>query len=189
MDVHACGQGITFHDGTPLDADAVIYNLQATGTGLLVVGLRSPTSPRSQRRRPAVMELKIEKVDDMTFTIFTGKGGDPDQPVPWPGTSRRRPRRPVGPDRLADVARGGRRPTTRWRPSRSAPARSSFESYAPRDRLVVTRNPDYWLTDAAGNQLPYLDRIEFRVIEDGETMGEALQSGDIDIILDVLGTA
>ena len=30
------------------------------------------------------MDLKIEKVDDMTFTIFTGKGGDPNQPVRGP---------------------------------------------------------------------------------------------------------
>ena len=29
------------------------------------------------------MDLKIEKVDDLTFTIFTGKNGDPNQPVPW----------------------------------------------------------------------------------------------------------
>ena len=56
-----------------------------------------------------------------------------------------------------------------------------FESYAPRDRLIVTRNPDYWMTDAQGNQLPYLDSIEFRVIEDSETAASALESGDIDI--------
>jgi ABC-type transport system substrate-binding protein len=55
------------------------------------------------------------------------------------------------------------------------------ESYAPRELLVATRNPNYWRTDAAGNQLPYLDGVEFRVIEDSETAGEALQSGDIDI--------
>jgi peptide/nickel transport system substrate-binding protein len=43
------------------------------------------------------------------------------------------------------------------------------------------KNPDYWQTDANGVQLPYLDSIEFRVIEDSETAAEALQSGDIDI--------
>jgi len=55
------------------------------------------------------------------------------------------------------------------------------ESYAPRDKLVVKRNPDYWQSDADGNQLPYLDGIEFRVIEDSETAADALRSGDIDI--------
>ncbi|MCU1360556.1 MAG: putative transporter substrate-binding protein, partial [Ilumatobacteraceae bacterium] len=35
--------------------------------------------------------------------------------------------------------------------------------------------------DADGNQLPYLDGMEFRVIEDSETAAQALESGDIDI--------
>ena len=40
------------------------------------------------------------------------------------------------------------------------------QSYAPRDALVVTRNPNYWQKDKDGVQLPYLDKITFRVIED-----------------------
>jgi ABC-type transport system substrate-binding protein len=55
------------------------------------------------------------------------------------------------------------------------------DSYAPQDKLVVKRNPSYWQKDAAGNQLPYLDSIEFRVIQDSETAAEALRNGDIDI--------
>jgi peptide/nickel transport system substrate-binding protein len=55
------------------------------------------------------------------------------------------------------------------------------QSYAPRDALVVTRNPNYWQKDADGVQLPYLDKITFRVIEDAKTSEEALKSGDIDI--------
>ena len=56
------------------------------------------------------------------------------------------------------------------------------DSYSPRESLEVSRNPDYWMTDADGNQLPYLDSITFRVIEDSETAAEALQSGDIDMM-------
>jgi ABC-type transport system substrate-binding protein len=55
------------------------------------------------------------------------------------------------------------------------------DSYAPQDKLVVKRNPSYWQKDAAGNQLPFLDSIEFRVIQDSETAAEALRNGDIDI--------
>ena len=43
------------------------------------------------------------------------------------------------------------------------------------------RNEDYWLSDADGNQYPYLDEIEFKVIEDDLTRTRALQSGEIDI--------
>ena len=55
------------------------------------------------------------------------------------------------------------------------------QSYAPRDSLVVTKNPNYWQKDANGVQLPYLDKITFKVIEDSTTTGQALRSGDIDI--------
>ena len=55
------------------------------------------------------------------------------------------------------------------------------ESYATRDKLVVKRNPNYWQKDADGNQLPYLDGIEFRVIEDSQTAADALRNGDLDI--------
>ena len=46
---------------------------------------------------------------------------------------------------------------------------------------MVKRNPNYWMKDADGNQLPYLDGIEFRVIQDSETAAEALKNGDIDV--------
>ena len=45
----------------------------------------------------------------------------------------------------------------------------------------MTRNPNYWLKDANGVQLPYLDKITFKVIEDAQTTEAALKSGDIDI--------
>ena len=78
------GPGITFTDGTPLNAAAVVYNLQAAGTSILVsAALRDiATRPRPRPPRPAC-KLKIEQTDDMTFVIYTGKNGDPDQPMPW----------------------------------------------------------------------------------------------------------
>ncbi len=57
-----------------------------------------------------------------------------------------------------------------------------LQSYAPGDKLVVTRNDDYWMTDENGTQLPYLDQIEFRVIPDSQVRSEALKSGDVDLI-------
>jgi ABC-type transport system substrate-binding protein len=48
--------------------------------------------------------------------------------------------------------------------------------------MTVVRNPDYWRQDAEGNQLPYLDEIEFRVITDSQVRAQALESGDVDMI-------
>ena len=35
----------------------------------------------------------------------------------------------------------------------------TIASYEPGEHYVLSRNPDYWLTDADGNRLPYLDEI------------------------------
>jgi peptide/nickel transport system substrate-binding protein len=165
--------GIKFHDGTDLDAAAVVKNLQLAGTGLLI------SKAITDYGKNADGTLAIEAIDAMTFTIKTGVDGDLSQPRPWPGlpaTLAGQLGLIASPKWLDEVAAD---------PTKSTQAIGTgpfiLESYAPADKLVVVRNPDYWMTDAAGNQLPYLDSIEFRVIEDSETAGEALQAGDIDI--------
>ncbi|MGE5588164.1 MAG: ABC transporter substrate-binding protein [Clostridia bacterium] len=41
-----------------------------------------------------------------------------------------------------------------------------FESWKHDDKLVLSRNENYWMKDKWGNKLPYLDGIEFRIITD-----------------------
>ena len=57
----------------------------------------------------------------------------------------------------------------------------TFESWTQNKSLVAKKNPTYWRKDSAGNQLPYLDQIEFRPIAENDTREKALQSGDVDI--------
>lgn len=47
------------------------------------------------------------------------------------------------------------------------------------ESFTAKKNPDYWQKDAQGNQLPYLDEIEFRPIIDGDARVNALLGGDI----------
>ncbi|MFZ4809836.1 MAG: ABC transporter substrate-binding protein [Ilumatobacteraceae bacterium] len=174
---------ITFHDGTPFNADAIISNLQKAGTSLLIANALKDVAKNPDS------SLKIDKVDDMTVTIFTGRNGDVNTPVPWPGFPRALGTQwglMASPTWLDAVAAGTGDPTM-------AVGTGPFivESYAPRDKLVVVKNPTYWQKDADGNQLPHLDKIEFRVIEDPSTALQALRSGDIDIFTtgysDVIG--
>jgi ABC-type transport system substrate-binding protein len=46
----------------------------------------------------------------------------------------------------------------------------------------LKKNPNYWLKDAAGVQLPYLDGVDFKVIDDSTSRLNALRSGDVNII-------
>jgi peptide/nickel transport system substrate-binding protein len=166
-------EGINFTDGTPLNAEAVVYNLQEHATSLLTAA-----ALKDFGRNPDG-SFAIEVVDEYTFTITTGRGGDLSQPVSWatlPVFLAGQLGYIASPTWLEAVKAGTADPT---RPVGTGPF--VVESYAPRDKLVVNRNPDYWRTDANGNELPYLDTVEFRVIEDSETAGQALQNGDIDI--------
>ena len=57
----------------------------------------------------------------------------------------------------------------------------TISAYEPGVRMVLTKNSEYWLTDAGGNRLPYLDQIIRIVVP---TLGEDLPlflAGDTDI--------
>lgn len=58
-----------------------------------------------------------------------------------------------------------------------------IESYLPEDRLVFKRNPNYWMKDQDGNQLPYLDGMEFIFMGDPSAQVEALRGGQIDYLI------
>ncbi len=166
-------EGITFHDGTPFNADAAMDNLNRSFTSLLIGAAVKDVAKNEDG------SIKMEKIDDSTFKMFTGLDGDPNAPIPWPlfpyylgGQGGLM----ASPTWLAEVDAGGD-PT-------KAVGTGPFvlDSYAPGDKLVVKRNPDYWVSDENGDQLPYLDEIEFRVIPDSQVRQQALESGDVDLI-------
>jgi len=57
-----------------------------------------------------------------------------------------------------------------------------FEKWIQDDRIVLSRNEDYWKTDSSGNKLPYLDGIEFRVVPDFSMQWSEFKLGNFDQI-------
>ena len=53
--------------------------------------------------------------------------------------------------------------------------------YAPDERVVLKRNPDYWLKDSDGNGLPYLDEIVHIIVPDLETELIKFRAGETDV--------
>ncbi|NPD70148.1 peptide ABC transporter substrate-binding protein (plasmid) [Lichenicola cladoniae] len=45
--------------------------------------------------------------------------------------------------------------------------------------VALDRNPHYWQHDSEGRQLPYLDRIVFRIVPDSNTLGTLIRAGEI----------
>lgn len=64
------------------------------------------------------------------------------------------------------------------RPVGTGPFR--FESYTPGDRMVLSRNPDYFEPG-----MPKLAGVELRIIPEMSVKLAALQSGDIDVVWDL----
>ncbi|MCG8513606.1 MAG: ABC transporter substrate-binding protein [Halanaerobiales bacterium] len=54
-----------------------------------------------------------------------------------------------------------------------------FERWDQDSVVVLNRNENYWMKDADGNQLPYLDRLEFWIIPDYVFMWEEFEIGNI----------
>ncbi|MBP3204760.1 MAG: ABC transporter substrate-binding protein [Lachnospiraceae bacterium] len=52
----------------------------------------------------------------------------------------------------------------------------SFVSYKPQESIVLKKNPDYWQQG-----LPYLDEVDFKIVNSADTALLELQGGSIDI--------
>ena len=57
----------------------------------------------------------------------------------------------------------------------------TIASYVPGEEIVLRRNPSYWLKDAAGNSLPYLETIDYTIVEDLESELARFLAGEADI--------
>ena len=51
----------------------------------------------------------------------------------------------------------------------------------PATRLIAERNPYYWKVDTEGNQLPYIDRVVFNMVESTEMANMKALTGEIDM--------
>ena len=49
----------------------------------------------------------------------------------------------------------------------------------PGNRMILERNPYYYAVDTAGNQLPYIDRMEVSFAENAEVLKLRIFSGDV----------
>jgi peptide/nickel transport system substrate-binding protein len=56
-----------------------------------------------------------------------------------------------------------------------------IEQYVPSQKIVLKKNPTYWMKDAKGQQLPYLDKFVYLVVDNQNTQALKFQSKEIDI--------
>jgi peptide/nickel transport system substrate-binding protein len=151
--------GVTFHDGTPFNADAITVNLNDQVTSSLTkIAFKAIAT--------------VTTSPDGATTVVTMKS-------PWRGF----PYALIGqlgamasPTWLQGVQNNTAQQTE---PVGTGPF--VFEEYVVGDHFTATRNENYWKKDPNGEQLPYADGIEFRILDDGESRINALESGQVNI--------
>ncbi len=57
-----------------------------------------------------------------------------------------------------------------------------FSTYTADQKIVLGKNTNYWKSDAFGNKLPYLDRLEYLIIKDSNAQIAQMKSGGIDAL-------
>ena len=149
---------ITFHDGTPLDATVVKNNLDA---------FRGAYPAREPLLFIFTFQdvASVDVVDPLTVTVTTKR---PWVDFPWFlwGSAR------VGMMAQAQLD------STSCNEDLIGTGPYMKESWTVNDAFVATKNPNYWATDADGNQLPYLDQITFRPLEDEQARFNSLEGGE-----------
>jgi peptide/nickel transport system substrate-binding protein len=150
--------GVTFQDGTPLDADAVIFNVAR------------------QRDIPTALgHLYTEPIDTMiatdnltvTFTLKRPTGSFPVSfALPFSSGNLGTIASPAAVQKWGDDY--GRHPV--------GAGPFEFVDWIPNNRITVKRFDNYW-----DKGKPYLDGIEFRPLPDTDSRYVSVVNGDIDL--------
>ncbi|MFG1462394.1 ABC transporter substrate-binding protein [Xanthobacter sp. DSM 24535] len=157
-------EGVKFHDGSPFNADAVIWNLEK------VMNTQAPQFDARQAaqvkpRLPSLASYK--KLDDMTVQI-TAKGVDALFPyqMMWFLISSPTQYQKVGGD-WAKFALA---------PSGTGPFKMG--ELVPRVRVELLKNPDYW----DKKRLAKVDKLTLTCIPEDLSRASALLSNQVDLI-------
>src|SRR5262245_45128797 len=149
--------GIKFHDGTPLTADAVKQNMEIWKSGVLLSAtFGNMDTITVQDPLTVVVTTKVPWVSFDNFLYFDGRMGI------------------AAPAQLANME------TCPSNLIGTGPFKKV--SWDVNQSLVVERNPDYWQKDKNGVQLPYLDKITFRPVAESVQRVNGLEGGQLDVI-------
>jgi len=169
---------VKFHDGTPLDATAAITNIQAT-RGLYFAGVAAARGQAAALASAAhtlssgipfaanIKDVKAVAADVVRYELWNPQ-------VDFDESSYASGRQFIR--ALSDLTN----------PSQCATAGKGtgpfmFQKLTPTE-VVLVRNPNYWRKDKDGVQLPYLDKITFKYVNQPSQRVKGLQSGTLDAV-------
>jgi peptide/nickel transport system substrate-binding protein len=163
-------EDVRWNDGNPLTADDVVFTYKQ-----LVYNKDIPTSSRDIFTIEG-KEFEVTKVDDHTVTFTT-----PSKFAPF----LRGLTQEILPKHILEKSVANGTFNSTWgvdsKPEEIVGTGPfMLERYEASQRVVLTRNPHYWRTDAEGNHLPYLDGIVILVVPNIDVSLLKFQEGETD---------
>ena len=147
-------QGVKFHDGTPFNADAVVYDIE-----------RAMTLPESKRKSELKSVDKVEATGEYEVK-FTLKSPD----VTLLATLSDRAGMMISPTAAKEMGTDfGNKPVC------SGPFK--FVDRVQQDRIVLEKFQDYWNKDSI-----FIDKVTYLPIPDTTVRLANLRAGDLDMI-------
>jgi peptide/nickel transport system substrate-binding protein len=147
--------GVKFHDGTPFNADAVVFNVQR----------QMDPRNKSLSLADAILVDTVKAVDDRTVAITLKS--------PWVDF----PQVLVGPVGLMASPTAVRQAGADYGKHPVGTGPFVFKEWVTGDHVTATKNKDYWKSG-----FPYLDSVTWRPIPDQDAKYASLKSGQIDVL-------
>jgi peptide/nickel transport system substrate-binding protein len=152
--------GVTFNDGSPFEAEDVVTTVERLldpegGSGGAKSQWGGVLSPKGTVATDATtVTFNLDKpYADFPYTVSNGNYNSAILPRSYNGDILKKP-----------VGTGA----------------FMLDSYVNKQKATFKKNPTYWGKDDAGKQLPYLDGLEYIMVEDNSAQNLQLQSGAVD---------
>ena len=148
-------QGVQFHDGTPFNAQAAVYNFTRMADPKFPSARRSEIGPITSvtATDAYTIQIKLDRPYSPLMYVLTDRAGMMVSPTAAQKAGLDFPLHPVGTGAF------------------------SFVEKVPQDHVTLTRNATYWQKG-----LPHLGGVIFRSFPDDNARVANLRSGDLDII-------
>jgi peptide/nickel transport system substrate-binding protein len=165
-------RGLRFSDGQPFDADDVVFSfklyldeqIDSPQRDLLVVGGKP---------------IAVNKVDAYTVQFELSQ--------PYAAAERLFDGFAILPRHLLESRYRNGGFSGAWAVS-MAPGEFAglgpfrLKEHVPGQRIILERNPYYWKQDRSGQQLPYVDEVEFLFVASEDAQAIRFQAGDTDLL-------
>ena len=165
-------EGVTFSDGEPLTSADVLFSFRAVYDPVVKSGLQPTFLVKGK-------PLAVRAPDPHTVVIGF--------PEPFAPGLRLLDMLPIFPKHKLEAALNAGKLAEEWVPSKPLTDIAGLgpfvlSEHVAGQRLVLTRNAHYFRRDAAGVQLPYLDRLILSVVADQSTEALRLEAGETDLM-------